>query len=67
MAILIQQRAPAIDAFLCDGKEEVFWVHVLVDEMHSALLVCQAFALTTLDKAGILDPVGVKDWNGNGG
>jgi hypothetical protein len=50
MSLFDKERASAIDAFFGNGKEEVFGIHVLVDQVHPALLICQAFALTTLNE-----------------
>lgn len=46
-----EERPPAVDAILCDSEEEVLGIHVLVDEVHTPLLMCQTLAFTALDKA----------------
>jgi hypothetical protein len=50
VAAIIQEGPPAIDTILGDGEEEVLGIHMLVNEMHPALLMCHALAFTSFNK-----------------
>lgn len=54
MAVVDQQAPPPINAVFGDGEEEVLRVHMLVNHVHSPLLVCQAFPVTALNEARVL-------------
>ncbi len=54
---LLKQGAPAVNAVPRDTKEEIFGVHVLVDQVHLALLGRAAFPVASLNEAGVLPPV----------
>lgn len=51
MSMLDEQRAPVVDALLGNCEEEVLGVHVLINHVHSPLLMGQTLALTSLNKA----------------
>jgi hypothetical protein len=51
MSTLYEEGSPTIHSLFGNGKEEVFRIHVLVNEMEPALLWCQAFPLTALNEA----------------
>lgn len=54
MTGLLQERPAAVNPLLCDGKEVVSGIHVLVDEMHAALLVRGTLPLTSFHETRIL-------------
>ena len=51
MAAFNKEGPSAIDAILCDTEEEVLGIHVLVDEVHTPLLMGHALAFTPLNEA----------------
>lgn len=49
-----EHRPTPVDALPRHGKEEILRIHVLVNHVHPALLVGQAFSFAALDEARVL-------------
>lgn len=54
MAVFNQERAPTVYTVFGNAEEEVLGVHVLIDQMHPALLWGPAFPIAPFHKAGVL-------------
>lgn len=50
VATVVQERPPAINAVFGDCEEEILGVHMLINEMHTPLLMCHALAFTPFNK-----------------